>query len=288
MRIAITGSSGFIGSALVADLVQRGHEVVRLQRSAPKVQLLNTTFVPFDLRTPQLAGLPAVDALIHCAFMAYSPKENDAEQVNIAATQALREHCRQHGIHFIFLSTMSAHAAARSVYGRHKFQLEQLADLQHETVLKLGLVVGAEGGLFQRISTAIARSGVVPLVDGGRQPIQTIAIDELCEIVTRVVEGPVVGQFVLGSEQAITLRQLYAAIAVAKGRKLVFISLPYGLFDLALTVLGLLPVSLPVSKENLLGLKYLEVFETQASLQQLGMTLRPLEASIRRINTPTH
>jgi uncharacterized protein (TIGR01777 family) len=35
MRIAITGSSGLIGSALVADLRQRGHEVIRLVRRAP-------------------------------------------------------------------------------------------------------------------------------------------------------------------------------------------------------------------------------------------------------------
>lgn len=36
MRIAVTGSSGLIGSALVAALVERGDEVVRLVRRAPR------------------------------------------------------------------------------------------------------------------------------------------------------------------------------------------------------------------------------------------------------------
>ncbi|MGE5133220.1 MAG: TIGR01777 family oxidoreductase [Gemmatimonadota bacterium] len=35
MQIAITGSSGLIGTALVTDLRQRGHEVIRLVRRAP-------------------------------------------------------------------------------------------------------------------------------------------------------------------------------------------------------------------------------------------------------------
>ena len=34
-RIAVTGSSGLIGSALVAALLERGDEVVRLVRRAP-------------------------------------------------------------------------------------------------------------------------------------------------------------------------------------------------------------------------------------------------------------
>lgn len=284
MKIAVTGSSGFIGSALVEGFLNKGHSVIFMQRKPPTSLRANIEHLHFDLRNPQLPDSIDLNAIVHCAVMTHSPEDKDAEEVNIRATLALRDFCRAKGIQFLFLSSMSAHERAESVYGRHKFQLEQLLDAPNETVLKLGLVVGVKGGLFQRISSAIAKSRIVPLVGDGRQPVQTVAVDEVAAVVAKCLDENVTGHFLLGSKKVYTLRELYWQIAKTQGKKPLFVPLPYFLFDIALGLAALLRLPLPVSSENLLGLKHLRTFDTEADMSRLGVTLQPLEKVLTAIN----
>src|SRR6478736_6703746 len=65
MVIAISGSSGLIGSALVRVLGARGHEIRRIVRGAPR----SPTDIAWDIRrqTFDVARLEGVDAVINLA-----------------------------------------------------------------------------------------------------------------------------------------------------------------------------------------------------------------------------
>jgi len=65
MKVAVTGASGLIGSALVPALRARGHEVIRLVRRAPSA----SDEVRWDpaAGTVDLAGLQGIDAVVHLA-----------------------------------------------------------------------------------------------------------------------------------------------------------------------------------------------------------------------------
>jgi uncharacterized protein len=68
MRVAVTGSSGLIGTALVADLRADGHSVLRLVRHAPRA----ADEVRWDPRAADgglgdLSGLAGVEACVHLA-----------------------------------------------------------------------------------------------------------------------------------------------------------------------------------------------------------------------------
>ncbi|PMS21715.1 NAD-dependent dehydratase [Trinickia dabaoshanensis] len=73
MRIFLTGATGFIGSALVPELIEAGHEVIGMTRSDTGAQALievgaevhrGTLEDPDTLRT----GAQKADAVIHLAF----------------------------------------------------------------------------------------------------------------------------------------------------------------------------------------------------------------------------
>ncbi|MFC1416735.1 TIGR01777 family oxidoreductase [Streptacidiphilus cavernicola] len=75
MRIAVTGSTGLIGSALVRSLLDDGHQVVRLVRRPPAPQLDGSTEVRWNPRLRQIDrkglaegpdGAP-LDAVVHLA-----------------------------------------------------------------------------------------------------------------------------------------------------------------------------------------------------------------------------
>ncbi|MFF1874765.1 TIGR01777 family oxidoreductase [Kitasatospora herbaricolor] len=71
MRIAVTGSTGFLGSALVRSLLADGHQVVRLvrHRSRTGPQADGTTAIGWNPLRMEIdrAGLAGVEAVVHLA-----------------------------------------------------------------------------------------------------------------------------------------------------------------------------------------------------------------------------
>jgi nucleoside-diphosphate-sugar epimerase len=277
MKIAVTGATGFIGAELVGYLTAQGHEVIRLQRRS----ISGPTDRFYDVRsTDSIPDLTGMDALIHTAFVKYDPiSMPDSSAVNITATLALEKACHKAGAKFIFLSTMSAHADAVSRYGRHKYDLEQKLDASRDLIFKLGLVIGSRG-LFDSIRTAISKGAFIPLVGSGAQPIQTIAVTDVCRIIEQAIIHNMTGSYTIGTEKVYTLRDLYAATALRLNKKPVFISVPYFLVNFALSAIELLRIPFNVSKENLLGLRQLKAFDTKNDLDRLGVTILDMDQAL--------
>lgn len=95
MKIAISGASGLIGSALVAELSSTGHEIVRLVRSAPRSAGELRWDPMADAGGLDPAALSGVDAVVHLSGAPIADKrwstarKSELRSSRITSTRAL-------------------------------------------------------------------------------------------------------------------------------------------------------------------------------------------------------
>jgi nucleoside-diphosphate-sugar epimerase len=267
--IAITGASGFIGAYLVTYLKQKGFPVIELGRHFSATEGTQRKWLLEEQPGEEL--LKGIDILIHCAFIKNEtgPVESG---VNYKGSRNLFDAAQKAGIKkMIFFSTTSAHEASSSVYGRSKFSVEKLLDTGIHVILKPGLVIG-RGGLFSEMLQFTLKKKIVPIINGGIQPMQTINIEAVAEAVENCILNNLHGRFVLTGKEVIPYKKFFATIAEVYKIKLRYIPLPVWLLKMVIIVGNMLHIKLPVNKENLHGLESMRASEGDAD----QLNIRPL------------
>ncbi|HXN59456.1 MAG TPA: NAD-dependent epimerase/dehydratase family protein [Acidimicrobiales bacterium] len=274
--VAITGASGYLGSALVSAFESAGHRVRRLVRSpAP-----GTDDVFFDLASAdQTEALKGVDLLVHCAYDLALTKRSDIWRSNVFSTIALFDRALSEGVdRTITLSSMSAYPGTRQHYGRAKLAIEGAARARGMCIVRPGLVYGPA---WRGMAGTLRRLAALPVLpDFGPEARQfTVAEQDFAAAIVALAGATHVPSVPVGiaHPDAVPFRRLLTSFAatIGKGRPH-FIPTPPRLAYGALRAAEVLPLPLPVRADSLLGLvrpapnvPHLEV------LDQLGVVLQP-------------
>ncbi|MGZ4033246.1 MAG: NAD-dependent epimerase/dehydratase family protein [Bacteroidia bacterium] len=280
--IIITGANGFIGECLVKHFHDFGWKIKALVHKIPVEKIDNVEYSLYNIEEKISEELFSnVDYLAHCAYLRFE-KDHRADELNIEGTKELISLCKKNNVKMLFLSSFSAHPEAESHYGKTKLACEKLFDLSKDIILKTGFVIGKKG-LSGEIINRINNSGYFPLVGGGKQPIQTIYINDLCFVIEKTLLENRFGLFNVAEPDAISMKEFYLEIANQLNKKIIFIPIPT-LVLLSICKLGeLLKIKLPVSSESVLGLKHLIKFDTKADLNKLGLTLKNYKESLKAL-----
>ncbi len=220
-NVVVTGASGFVGRALLAELAIRGFDPVGIYRSKPATGTPETkTYVVGDIddRTDWTEALAGADAVVHCAARVHVMNDTSADplaefrKVNVDATRNLALQAIEAGIkRFVFISSIkvngettdgrSAFTASDSPepsdpYGQSKFEAEavlrQLAD-EHGlqvTIIRPVLVYGpGVRANFRNIATLVAKG--VPLPLGAiHNKRSLVALDNLVDLIITCIQHP--------------------------------------------------------------------------------------------------
>jgi NADH dehydrogenase len=274
MKIAITGAQGFIGSALFEKLTHAGHEVSRWVRN-PKNTEDKMFVMPNVISSTLFESKP--DWIIHAAYVTQFKTAKETWEANIQGSMRLFELAEKQGVKILFLSSLSAHPDARSIYGQSKFQLESALDLSQHLVVKPGVVIGP-GGLFLRMIRLLARLRFAILFWGGNQPLYSVALDELTTSCLRLIEQNATGCYHVMEPTVHTMRYFYTALMKALNIKPLMIPLPGDMSLFFVQQLEKIGMHFPISSENLLGLKQARLFKSD--LDKIGLCPMTLEQAV--------
>lgn len=127
-RVAVTGGTGFIGAALIDQLISEGFEVRALARNAKRVRRGGEIeIVEGSLENEAaLARLAkGADAFLHLAGETHAPSEQDYARINVAGAGRAAAAAAKAGARFVHASSLSARKPETSPYARSKFDSEK-------------------------------------------------------------------------------------------------------------------------------------------------------------------
>lgn len=124
MNILVTGSAGMIGGYVVKGLLEKGHNVIGVDRIAKDVQLQGLTQIILDLSSKegvmQLFDDKKIDRVIHLAALAHIKGVVDTsweafKKVNVDCAENLFEACAKYKVPILFISTVDAIGMVKGV-----------------------------------------------------------------------------------------------------------------------------------------------------------------------------
>lgn len=242
MKVLVTGGRGLLGSATVAELRRRGHEVTTFQRT-PSGNAQEVLGDVTDTSAVQRA-IAGNEAVVHLAAkVSMSGAWKDFLAANVDGTSNVVEACRIEGItRLVHVSSPSvAHAGhplvgvgaqpadpdnVRGNYARSKAMAEIIALKANSsalavTAIRPHLVWGpGDTQLVERIIDR-ARSGRLFLIGRGQSLIDTTYVDNAADALASALEKCPGGKaFVVSNGEPRTVAELVARIAQAGGGKI--------------------------------------------------------------------
>ena len=217
LRVAVTGASGFVGTALCSALREADHQ--------PR---------PLDLHTERLE-FGGVDAVVHLAAVAHRrASAEELQRVNVGLAAQVGREAASAGCTMIFMSSVKVHGEESAAplretspiepeddYGESKARAEEALHSipgLRLTVLRPPLVYGpGVKANFLALMTAIARGIPLPLASVANRR-SFVYVRNLVDVILRCLAKRDATTYLLSDGSPLSTPQLCRAIGDALGR----------------------------------------------------------------------
>ncbi|WP_433716112.1 SDR family oxidoreductase [Nocardia sp. CA-084685] len=238
MRVFVTGASGWIGSAVVEELLAAGHHVLGLARSAEsaaKVKTLGAEALTGDLDDlPSLrAGVARADAVVHLANKHDWGNPEESDRAERAAVQAMLDKLAGTDRPFMVANALSGLVEGRSVQetdpspavgptadrgGSENLALDYVANDVRSLVVRFAPSVHGTGdwGFVKFLTEAAHKHGVSRYVGDGATQWSAVHRSDAARLIRLGLEhAPAGTRLHAVAEETISTRQIAEAIGAS-------------------------------------------------------------------------
>jgi nucleoside-diphosphate-sugar epimerase len=303
MTTVVTGATGFLGSALVTELVKRQQSVRILARDENKARQLfgdAVTICPGEI-TDAAQVQRAVDGasiIYHFAGRLYHPSVPAElyQKTHVEGTRIMLRACQEQtqlqrivhvsttgvfGITGERPATEDTAFAPTNSYEATKLEGEQLALKAYQeqglpvTVVRPGLVYGP-GDLHLLSLFVSINKGLFRVIAGGKALLHPIYIDDLLTTFLLCVErSQAPGRsYNIAGERPVSVRNLATAIAHALGKELPAGSIPLWLANVASDLFTVMPgmkgERAPLTRSRVQFLTHSRIYDISRARSELG------------------
>ncbi|MGC3025241.1 SDR family oxidoreductase [Burkholderia sp. DN3021] len=252
MTVLVCGANGFIGRALCAQLEAGGHRVLRGVRDAAGPRDVAIDFAKDVDPAAWLARLEGVDVVINAVGILGDRRGATLDAVHRTAPCALfTACCRARVRRVIQISALGVERGDTRYFASKHAADRFLQTLPIDSrIVRPALVYGA-AGTSARFFRMLASLPVHALPAGGHQRLRPVHVDDLAELVARLVaqssDSPAAGNQVIdvvGNDE-VEYREMLARYRAALGfPPAAGVTLPAPLVGAAAALLGMLPGAL--------------------------------------------
>jgi len=269
MQVLVVGGTGFIGSALAAELVDREHDVTVLSRDPSEddvpdgVDTAMGDVTALDSIEPAFEDVDVAVNLVALSPLFKTSGDRTHERIHLGGTENVVAAAETHDVdRMVQMSALGADPDGPTAYLRAKGEAEavvQESSLEH--VIVRPSVVFGEGGEFVSFTKRTKRLfapllPIAPLPGGGSTPFQPIFLGDLvpmlADCVTEAEHGD--ATYEIGGPEALTLAEITRMVYRAEGKRMRVLPVPMALAGVGISVLGVLP-PFPFGRDQYRSLK---------------------------------
>lgn len=269
MEVLVLGGTGFVGTALAAELRDREHDVTVLARDPDDedvpdgVEATVGDVTTYESIEPAFEDVDAVVNLVALSPLFKTPDGTSHEEVHLGGTEHAVRAAEAHDVdRFVQMSALGADPDGPTSYLRSKGEAEGVvrgADLEY-AIVRPSIVFGdgAEIVPFTKRTKRMFAPGlpIAPLPGGGKTTFQPIYVGDLAPMLADCVDGEAHANvtYELGGPEELTLAEITRLIYRAEGKTVRVVPIPMPLAGIGLSVLGAIP-PFPFGAEQYRSLK---------------------------------
>lgn len=206
LRVFVTGASGFVGSAVVRELLARGHSVYALSHRAGVKPDDRLHAIRGDMFDPAAldAGIRGCDAVVHLVgiIMERPSKQITFERIHDQGTRNVVDAARRNGVvRYVHMSALGTRPNAASQYHQTKWAAEQYvrASPLEWTIMRPSLIHGPGGFMATEAQWARKHAppylvmpyfGRGPLGIGGAGLLQPVYVKDVARAFADALSNP--------------------------------------------------------------------------------------------------
>lgn len=289
MRVLVIGATGMIGRALVEKLAEKGHGIVLGVRNIelarkrwPDADIVYVDYAQRSTVAQRMPSLDGIDAVVNAVGIFREQGNQTFDALHVKGPLSLFEAAAAAGVRRIVqLSALGAQPYAATEYLASKGRVDAALHAMRvpHTVVQPSLVF-APHGRSTRWFALLAALPATPLPGGGKQRIQPVHLDDLCEAIVRLLDihDPPARLEAVGAAP-LSLRRYLAYFKQTLRLPRFFVSIPMAWVRTAARLFAFMPGSL-ATPDALLMLEAGSVGSCREFAAVLGRKPRPVDRFI--------